>query len=503
MSFEVQGQDLIAKATIFAVLLIGFILALYLGVSVSDGDYFPVLVLLIVISGLAWVLVAESSYWVVLPLAFSLSLPALPFGGKSFEIPELVSAACFAVFLARLAMGKQNFNPLRIEYLFVTAYVAWVAYIYMRNPSGLLIFGSSSGGARFYFKLALAYFSFVVISNQILDERKSRFIVFSILIASLISLAWTIYTTLKYGGGVESNFGEESFYTWHQYVAIPAMIGITYLLGRYSFDQIFSLRYFYLIPSFLLGYLVILQSGKRAMFAGVLITSFFVSIIRGKWIIAFVGALFAFLIVGGLVAGHRQYFELPHRVQRVLVNLPGEWDKEVRAQVGGGEAGWDSFRTRINEKAIEQISQSPWIGPGFQINIEEFNRIMVVQGTGAGEDEMILEMLAKGSSWHNMWLGTAADFGIPASVIYGLFYLQVVWLCVHLWRRIKFGSYRHTLLVMTGLYFFYQILVSWTGGHSVMTPYEQWWHFGLLVAFYYSLKNEKKGEVSDTSVVTK
>ena len=99
---------------------------------------------------------------------------------------------------------------------------------------------------------------------------------------------------------------------------------------------------------------------------------------------------------------------------------------------------------------------------------------------------------ALGRSWHNMWLGYAADFGIPLSVLQGVLLVVILVLSYRCFKaygnRSPFGVFALFLLIYTVR----DILGSHTGGHSSLDAWARWWMYGVLISIYYALPKRKK-----------
>jgi hypothetical protein len=91
-----------------------------------------------------------------------------------------------------------------------------------------------------------------------------------------------------------------------------------------------------------------------------------------------------------------------------------------------------------------------------------------------------------------MWLGYAADFGIPLSVLQGIILLAILVLsyrCFKYYGRTSgFGVFATFLILYTAR----DILTSYTGGHSSLDAWQRWWMYGILVSIYYTLPKRKK-----------
>ena len=123
-----------------------------------------------------------------------------------------------------------------------------------------------------------------------------------------------------------------------------------------------------------------------------------------------------------LVGGQDTLFHLPLTAQRSLSWLPGRWDSRLAFMEGGK----DEFRAKLRDLAEEKIRKDPWIGTGYDVNLTAAQRLMLTMGN---KFEALIMQMALGSSWHNRWLGYAADLGIPASILLAVIYLFVISRC--------------------------------------------------------------------------
>jgi sigma54-dependent transcription regulator len=99
---------------------------------------------------------------------------------------------------------------------------------------------------------------------------------------------------------------------------------------------------------------------------------------------------------------------------------------------------------------------------------------------------------AIGRAWHNTWLGYAADFGIPFSVIQGILYLTVLFVSFKASRLLPFGSHRSIISIYILIFTVRDLAASHTSGHSALDAYSRWWMYGLLFAIYATLPGSKK-----------
>ena len=143
---------------------------LFIGAAIGQGQLVQVYLLFFAIGGLTAVLTLGSKYWLLIPISFSFDLPAIPFGGRAFELPEVAIVVCTIVFACRYAINSRGVFLFRPAHAGVMLYAAWAGLIFFLHPVGLSAMGSSSGGARFYFKIALALASFLIVANQKITE---------------------------------------------------------------------------------------------------------------------------------------------------------------------------------------------------------------------------------------------------------------------------------------------------------------------------------------------
>src|SRR4029077_14727043 len=86
---------------------------LLVGAALGQGEFVQVYVLLFALAALAGVLAMGSKYWLLIPIAFSFDLPAIPFGGRAFELSELAILLCTIVFACRYALRARGVFLLR------------------------------------------------------------------------------------------------------------------------------------------------------------------------------------------------------------------------------------------------------------------------------------------------------------------------------------------------------------------------------------------------------
>lgn len=464
----------LAKPTTMIVGGLGLLAAIFIGMRSGRGDF---LVPVMLIGGFLSVFILSvlgKKAWLLVPAAMMIPIPALPFMRyRAFDTTELVVMLVAVFFFVRVAMGQEQLVLFRKNQMGLILYISWAGIIFMMNPAGMLILRSTAVGGRMYFKLLVAFLSFLIIRGQWVDEKRAKLLIRLLLIGS-----FTYLTRALIGVHRADDFGfvgdVGSYYTWHQQLAWPALMITYWMLSRYRIDQLISVGKWHLLSIWAAAIAFGLASGKRSGFAGIIMAPVFVAMLRRNFRFAFLYGLSGLALITILVAGHGRIFELPRVAQRALANVPGaRWDKPVMdlALSRGG----DSFRYDIRQIAYEYIGQNPVFGKkGFALDLKEASFLY------ARGDEMTLVSMAGG--WHNTWLAMAADFGIPAAIFWAIFWWQFWRLGWWIFQNTAHGTYTHTLVTMMLISFLVEVSRSWFGGHAALTPLEFFWQYGLLLA---------------------
>jgi hypothetical protein len=458
--------------------LLGLTMAVFMGSAVGSQDFQKVIMVLGAGVGIATFLILGKNYWMLIPFSLGAAFPALPVGGRSVEFPELAIMGCSLFFALRVASRREKIQIFRTNNIPILLFMAWVGMIFLLNPIGLAMLGSQSGGARFYIKLALAFAAFVIMSNREYTEKDIRWVFGFLIFGACFSLVYGFAEYAIAGPSIDPTTGmaASEFYTWHQLLAGPPLTIVFLIFARWKPGDIFSLQR----PAFLMVYavciLMVLVSGKRMALLAVFLAPLVSAIMYRQTIALFAGLVFAILASGALVAGQGEYFRLPLGVQRTLSWLPGDWDPEFQNMEGGR----DDFREDLRRYALDNIRADPWIGRGFAINIAE--TISAVSVTGMGDFSTIA--MALGRAWHNTWLGYAADFGIPLSVIQAMVYLWMLVLSAKVFRHYGNRSLLGVFAMYVLIYTVRDLVASHTSGHTALDAWNRWWMYGAIVAIY-------------------
>ena len=148
---------------------------------------------------------------------------------------------------------------------------------------------------------------------------------------------------------------------------------------------------------------------------------------------------------------------------------------------------------------MKKIEKDPWFGTGYQVNLSLAQTLTAQYAARGGDTELQVAPFAMGSAWHNTWLGYAADFGIPASVIAGIIYLTVIRRGYRTFRASPAHSLTQMLAMYILLFTLRDLAFSHTGGHSANDAFTRWWMYGLLVSL--AIANKKREATEPTAKV--
>jgi len=411
--------------------------------------------------GAAVLFFLDERYWLlpVFLFGFFRTLPQLRFTGA-----ELGSIILLVMFFVRMALRRD----VRIKgfWWFALAaipFLSWMCLVWSMNPVGMNIFGSSRIGGRFYFKVILAFLAMFCLSFKKFDELDCKLI------------AWVMpigYVTFVLSALLLGDKDELELVNTVHYDFIRLSFVAPVFLCRFTVPELF-LR-FWPFMGLLVCFFLSLYSGNRTASARPVLVGimapFFLKRDRLKTVVLIFLGIFALTI---LVYGQGRVWKLPYSIQRSLSFLPGRWD--WRLQNYGFH---DNFRKKLRMYAREHIAENPWFGDGgFSLDYEE------MAWTASNRDQESINLHVLSRNWHNVWLGMAADFGIPMSVAWALFmavllyrgFLETKNLPAYSWHQTMY-LYFYLLIVTEFVNFFFN------GGHSAKTAELIFIWTGLMVA---------------------
>lgn len=487
------------QITLAVGLMLGLGLAFVVGSAVGSGDF--QLVAMIFGAGIAMstLLVLGNHYWLLIPLSLGAAFPAIPLGGRAIEFPELAITGCALFFLLRVATRQEKLNLFRSVNIPFLVFIAWVVMVFALNPIGLAMLGSSVGGGRFYLKLGLAFASFFILSNRTYSQRDMRWVFALLIFGALFGMTYNIAGHFLQGPQLDPRTGmvSEGGYSWHQVLSWPALTIAFLIFSRWSPKEVFGVQRPWLIVVYTACLLLVLLSGKRMALLAVLMAPAVSALMFRQLVYVFVASGALLFLIALLVVGQGQWFSLPINVQRTLSWIPGNWDSELQYV----EGGHDEWRAELRRVALANISRDPWIGRGFAVDISETLTAVGMQ-MYEGSVEAQAAAYALGRSWHNTWLGYAADFGIPFSAMQGVILVLILVVSAKCFRQLGNQNMMGVFSLYVFIFTIRDLVASWTSGHSAYDAFDRWWMYGILVSIYLqTFKTATRGVSGSTRIV--
>ena len=465
--------------------LLGLAMAVFLGLAVGGQDFVRVVLVLGAFIGVGTFLALGNNYWLLIPLSLGASFPAIPLGGRAIEFPELAIAGCAVMFAARIATRKEKLVVFRSVNVPILLFVAWVGMVFALYPVGFAMLGSAQGGGRFYLKLGLAFAAFLIMSSRTYSERDIKWIFAFLIFGAVFTLIYDFTNVVLGGPNIDPTTGmvQEEFYTWHQALSGPAMTIVYLMCAKWSPREIWSLQRPWLVVVYAMCFVLVLMSGKRMALVAVVLAPIVSAVMFRQYIYIVVALMLALAASGALVAGQGQWLNLPLVAQRTLSWLPGDWDPELQGMTGGS----DEWRAELRFMATELIKQYPLIGRGFAVDIGDTTTAAMMAQRGGGMDIQVAAY-ALGRSWHNRWLGYAADFGIPLSIIQLILFMTILRVSYLVFRDNVKGSFAATFGAYVFIVTAKDVVASWTSGHTALDAFQRWWYFGVVIALYLTTR---------------
>jgi hypothetical protein len=486
-----------SKAVVFALSALGIVMAFFMGRAAGQGQLMHIALVFSVMIGAPLLLSLGKNFWYLIPASILSGLPAIPFGGRNINLAELCIILCFGIFITRVAFKLDKLVFWRATHIPIYLFMVWVVFIFCLHPVGLAAFGSSTIGGRFYFKILLAFFAFLIITSRKISDTDCKWIIGFVIVGASIQAAYNIFSFFY--GASDDVFATASdldgFYTWHQSLSLPA-VAISFMIFAWKKpSNILKLNNPFLTFTYILCIGLALYSGKRIGIAAVFIAPIIGAIIHRQHGYICLSVAIGVLVSIIVVFGHGEIFRLPLQVQRTLSILPANWDNEIRAYEGGA----DPFRESLRRFAWENINRHPIVGKGFAIDYSEIIAQISASRLQEGGD-MNIAGHAIGRSWHNTWLGYAADFGIPLALIQGILYLTVVIVSYKTIRKLQIGSPKFIVTAYIFILTIRDLLASHTSGHTALDAFDRWWLYGILFAIYATVTEIKQSPLNSLNL---
>lgn len=417
---------------------------------------------------IACVLLLDSFYWLLAPILITIGLqiPGLPFDGIELGCVTLV-----VVYFVRSAMHKEH--PIKINRNLLIAFplLSWILLIWILNPTGMNILGSTTIGARFYFKIAVGASALCVLSTLRLSETDCRILFVCLLMGSLYAFISSIVGHQIRSMELPSQDSARAAAS--QYHLLGALSLYLLMMSRNSLSRLLT-SLSKLILTFLFA-LFVLFSGKRQGLGTLLITPYLrVFITRRDVFATFICSCLLVLFITVSVAGHGFLWDLPPSAQRGLSVFVPEF--KTLSAMGAS----DIFRDNMKRVGYEFVRSNPWLGrKGYAMSREETRWIWISSGLSFDSQ---FQGHAFSGNWHNLWLAFACDFGIPGLILFAFFGATMMLVVLPMYRYCPRNSYIEACYLFYAYQLCTRFIFASVAGHSSISLQDIFVKYGLILA---------------------
>lgn len=439
------------QLTLAFAILIGLVLALFMGRSIGQGDTKPVAIIFGLLAAMAVYLTLGKNAWMLmlfcLPLTGKISVLPLP-----FSVRDLGIFAAFASFLATAIFKRSQNKPL-VEKIDVLLWInlAWLGFAFLRNPVGVAALGSKLVGGLPYQNVALAICAFFVLRQVIVGPKmapKVPFLMFGgTLIVSFLGVLTTYVPSLVpfiaplYSGIAVSNYlqkevrGTEADTTLGETRLTPlygvASVFTTYSVTRWKPSTLFSIAHPGRFLLYAMSIVAIFYSGFRAGFFQ-MVALFAISSLMQEKLPQFVrNVLIVVLGLVLLICASFAGIPLPKTFQRALSFLPGDWDRDAAADANNSSE-WRFTMWRLaltTDKYIHNKVMGD--GFGFPASDLETMRAAAWGGTGFMSEDRAMEPFLIQGQFHSGPVTTIRVVGYVGLALYLSFLIA---LAIYAWK---------------------------------------------------------------------
>jgi hypothetical protein len=439
----------------FVVLVLAFFFAVYLGIAAATAQLVAV-GWITGVAGLVFVLALGRHVWALIPIGamFAGTLAFLP-GYPS--VWYAMTPVATMMLLLRFLMRAKNFTY-RFCWMDVAIllHVGALAQAYMRNPTGIALFGGSSIGGRPYIDYSVAIFAYFILATVKTDLKVVKKVIICMIVVALADQFLVAVTSFSGGlaravGKVYSNvdydaqFGGSGYSVDVGTARLTSLSGLGVLLSLLLFSFNRPLECF--VPwrpkqflSMMFTIAVIMLSGFRSNL--IKLGCYFIAgtAIRRKPMDFVIAAAPAIVLVSLMLAvGPRS---LPMAAQRTLSFLPIDVDPSIR-ESAEGSSDWRFEMWRLVLTSDRYI-KNKLFGDGFGFSAAEHEaQVQNSMGVRKYTGDSIDAFIAKGSyhGWHVEAIRFTGVLGLIIGIIILFMFARNAWILVKHHKGTDFAPY--------------------------------------------------------------
>ncbi|MEM7392033.1 MAG: hypothetical protein AAF492_06750, partial [Verrucomicrobiota bacterium] len=238
MDRDVLNFELLPRLRVIAFILAGFFMSVLVGMLIGKGNAKVALMIFGAFAITYLTLNLKNKAWILVVFAMCTAIPVITVGFRTLYLAEIVVSGIAVLALMRVALKVDQMRIFRVEMVAILLYMSWVIVVMILNPVGMLVFGSETGGARYYFQLALGFIACVYMANQKFSDRDCKWIIMIMIGGSILTVVQAFVRHKFFG---EEVVAEASFYSWHASMSPMAFLIVLFIFVRYGLNRVLSL----------------------------------------------------------------------------------------------------------------------------------------------------------------------------------------------------------------------------------------------------------------------
>lgn len=450
---------------IFGLALFGVAFMAVKGMMFGNTTNVKLVAALVVVVGI--VLALDKNYWLLFPVSFivGIKIPGLPFDGK-----ELGGILLIVMYVIRLTLQKERMIKPHLTLSLCFPFLLWIFIVWCVNPTGMVIFGNTTIGARFYLKIVLSFLAACIMCTKIIDEKNAKKLFFAIVLAQLVQSLGSFFMKSFAVGNLE--YESESRYQY-----LFAMYFYLLIFCRYSLSEIFKSGWKFFAICILA--LLTIYSGKRRAIGTLFILPILRVYFTGKdKLLTFICVFISLFFLMFAIACDGVFYDFPPSVKRSLSIVVPKYRKSEITQ--------DIFRYEVRQFGNRLIEESPWFGrKGFAMDFRETAWAVARVHNNTGN---LYEMHAHTGNWHSTWYAYACDFGLPCMILFIFPFVYSLIYSYKVIKRSRYGTWSFICVLYFSFYTYIFAIFSYTSGQSAASTELILFYLGMLVALDNGLK---------------
>lgn len=383
------------------------IFAPFAGVYVVEGNYMAIGLYVAALVAMVAFFVLRENMWILIPcgVATGFEMRFLPIPFSLGELATLLALGYLILAFVVMERRKIQFGPPMILFPLI-GLCALIGYHWWNAGFGLRVLGSGEyigGRANFNFLIGIIPYFVILTSGQTVSRRIVSFLPFliaaSYFASSIPFLISTFYPSTT--PIIFTLFGEGNLMAFRASTSVVGLEegggGRLGPIGWFGYALQLGLISYYPIQTWLrpgrwwvagvsiIAFILVALSGYRGYIATFGMLTLFGAFLHLRWKSIWIW-LAGGTIAIGMVLIQNAGFPLPYTVQRSIAFLPGDWDYNVIRSTHDS----NNFRETIQEIYWNDFAwNSPWIGNGFAISMEDLAEKEKLENFGTTFEEMV------------------------------------------------------------------------------------------------------------------